>query len=71
MTFTIRAAGVDDAEVVHRLTQAAFAEHARREPPSAVLNETIADVRAALSGTNRPGRFVPGPTSPRQTESAG
>jgi len=48
MTLEIRAASIDDAADVHRLTQAAFAEHAELEPRTAVLAETVADVAANL-----------------------
>lgn len=44
MTLELRPATVADAAEVHRLTQAAFAEHAALTPASTVLRETVADV---------------------------
>jgi tRNA threonylcarbamoyladenosine biosynthesis protein TsaE len=49
MTLELRPATVDDASAVHRLTQAAFAEHADLVPPSTVLAESVADVAGNLA----------------------
>ena len=53
MSVEIRLAGIGDAAVVHRLTQAAFAGQERLTPPSGALRETEEDVRAQLAA--RPG----------------
>lgn len=43
-------AGVDDAELVHRIMQAAFAEYRGvLDPPSSAHAETVADVARALA----------------------
>lgn len=42
-------AGPGDAEVVHALTQAAFAEHGALDPPSGALKETVTLVAEQLA----------------------
>ena len=45
----IRDAQPDEAHVVHAVTRAAFAEHAREPHPSSALRETLSDLRRAMA----------------------
>jgi ribosomal protein S18 acetylase RimI-like enzyme len=45
---TVRAATPDDADLIHTLTQAAYAEYAATRAPSSVTRETANDLRDVL-----------------------
>jgi GNAT superfamily N-acetyltransferase len=58
----VLACGPDEAAVVHRLTQAAFAEHTALDPPSGVTRETVESVRLDLEAHG--GALALGPDGP-------
>jgi predicted N-acetyltransferase YhbS len=45
----VEVCGPEQAKLVHRLTQAAFGEHGRLDPPSGVGRETLESVREDLA----------------------
>jgi ribosomal protein S18 acetylase RimI-like enzyme len=60
MTLTIRQATPEDAELIHTMTQAAYAEYANSDAPSTVAQERADDLRAALDAGETQAMIVEG-----------